>query len=82
MNPKTRTATVEVLMNDAELQTMDAIRGGLGRSPFLRSLMHAAATVARTHVTAHVSTKESRRCRGPGKPASRGGAVMTSRRHL
>lgn len=85
LNPNTRTVTVEVLLNEGEAAGLDAIRGGLGRSPFLRSLYHAAAKAAssvRTHGTAGVRHPESRHCPGPGRQAGRARGVSTSRRHL
>ena len=42
MNHAARIGTVEVKLNDAEISLLDQIRGGLGRSPFLRDLMHKA----------------------------------------
>lgn len=69
MNPNARTECVEVLFNPAELSGLDAIRGALGRSPFIRSLCHAAG---RTHGKPPAGPKESRGCRGM-RPASRAG---------
>lgn len=63
-----RHITVEVLINEAELSLLDQIRGGLGRSPFFRHLMHGAAS---SHGKPPSPPKESRGCRGMGKPASR-----------
>lgn len=75
MNEKARIATVEVLLNPEEVSRLDMLRGGLGRSPYFRSLMHAAA---RTHGMPPAGPKESRHCRGLGRPASRAsmGGVM------
>ncbi len=85
LNPNTRTVTVEVLLNEGEAAGLDAIRGGLGRSPFLRNLFHAAAKAAsapRTHGTAQTYGRESRGCPGPGRPAGRARGVSNGRRHL
>jgi hypothetical protein len=85
LNPATRTVTVEVLLNEGEVAGLDAIRGGLGRSPFLRSLYHAAAQAAstvRTHGTTPPRGRESRGCPGPGRLAGRARGVSNGRRHL
>jgi hypothetical protein len=79
MNPNTRTVCIEVLLNPSEVNCLDDLRGGLGRSPFFRHLIHAAA---RTDGKAPPRRKESRGCRGPGRPASRGGATMSQRRQV
>lgn len=79
MNTQTRTVCVEVLLNPTEVTCLDRLRGGLGRSPFFRHLIHAAA---RVDGKAPPSRKESRGCRGPGRPASRGGACMSQRRQV
>lgn len=76
MNPNARYATVEVLFNDDELSLLDHIRGGLGRSPFLRHLMHGAAG---SHGKPPSTAKEPRACRGI-RPASRGAGFMERRR--
>lgn len=78
MNTNARHITVEVLVNEAELTLLDHIRGGLGRSPFFRNLMHGAA---QSHGKPPSPPKESRGCRG-GRPASRasyGGMMRPSR---
>lgn len=69
MNNNARHLTVEVLLNDQEITLLDQIRGGLGRSPFLRHLMHGAAG---SHGKPPAPVRESRACRGMGRPASRG----------
>lgn len=79
MNPKTRNVCIEVLLNQTEVSFLDQLRGGLGRSPYFRHLIHAAA---RTDGKAPPHRRESRGCRGPGRPASRGGAVMSQRRQV
>lgn len=71
MNTKTRTETVEVLLNPEETVTLDFLRAGLGRSPFLRNLLHLAA---RTHGMPTSVPRESRHCRGVGRPANRASA--------
>jgi hypothetical protein len=79
MNHAARIGTVEVKLNDAEISLLDQIRGGLGRSPFLRDLMHKAA---RTHAKPPASPKESRKCPGPGRMASRACGARNGRSHL
>jgi len=86
MNHAARTTTIEVLMNEDEVTGLDAIRGSLGRSPFLRSLVDAAAratSTVRTHGTAQPSCRESRQCPGLGRQACRPrGAKGGARRNL
>jgi len=79
MNHAARIGTVEVKLNDAEISLLDQIRGGVGRSPFLRDLMHKAA---RTHAMPPAKPKESRGCPGPGRLAGRARGVTNGRRHL
>lgn len=85
LNPATRTVPVEVLLNEGETADLDALRGGLGRSPFFRSLLYAAAkaaTTVRSHGTAQPHGRESRGCPGPGRQAGRARGVSNGRRHL
>jgi hypothetical protein len=81
MNHAARIGTVEVKLNDDEMSILDQLRGGLGRSPFFRDLMHKAA---RTHGKSPTRPKESRHCPGVGRPANRAGSAAKSgmRRHL
>ena len=82
LNPATRIETVEVKMNPEELASLDGLRKlfGLGRSPFLRALSNVSA---HTHGMAPPPARESRGCRGVGRPASRaGGPKGAMRRHL
>jgi hypothetical protein len=79
MNHAARIATVEVKLNDDEMSLLDQIRGGLGRSPFFRDLMHKAA---RTHAMPRERPKEARGCPGPGRLAGRARGVSNGRRHL
>jgi hypothetical protein len=79
MNHAARIGTVEVKLNDDELSLLDQLRGGLGRSPFFRDLMHKAA---RTNGKPPVTQKESRHCPGPGRVANRARGVSNGRRHL
>ena len=60
MNPNARSETVEVKLNLAEVGLLDQIRGGLGRSPFFRNLMHEQA---RSHGKPPDRAKEARQCR-------------------
>lgn len=79
MDQKTRTFCIEVMLNTSEVTSLDHLRGGLGRSPYFRHLIHAAA---RTDGKAPPPRMESRGCRGPGRPASRGGASLSQRRQV
>jgi len=79
MNHAARIGTVEVKLNDAEISLLDQIRGGLGRSPFLRDLMHKAA---HAHAMPQGRLKESRKCPGPGRMASRACGARNGRSHL
>lgn len=72
MNPNARTSSIEVKLNPAEVSLLDQIRGGLGRSPFLRDLMHREA---RTHGKPPAPPKEARQCRA-GPVASRASIGM------
>lgn len=80
LNPATRTECVEVLFNPDELAGLDQLRAifGIGRSTFLRGLTNAV----RTHGTAPPRMRESRGCRGPGRPGNRASSVTNGRRHL
>lgn len=79
MNSNTRTVCVEVLLNESELSRLDSSRGGLGRSPYFRNLLHLAA---RLHGMAPPPQRESRACRGVGRPASRAAGFMSQRRQV
>jgi hypothetical protein len=79
MNTNTRNVTIEVLLNGAEVSCLDRLRGGLGRSPYFRHLINVAE---RTDGKAPPQRKESRGCRGPGRPAARGSAFMSLRRQV
>jgi hypothetical protein len=69
-----------VLFNPAELFNLDRIRNGMARSTFLRSLSNNAA---HGNGKAPPPARESRHCRGVGRPASRaGGAKGGARRNL
>jgi hypothetical protein len=85
LNPATRTVRIEVLLNEGETANLDALRGGLDRSPFFRNLLYAAKTAAaaaRTNGMAKATPRESRGCPGPGRIAGRSRAVSNGRRHL
>jgi hypothetical protein len=79
MNPNTRNVCIEVLLNPSEVSSLDHLRGGLGRSPYFRHLIH---TAARVDGKAPPPVRESRGCRGPGRQASRGGATLSQRRQV
>ncbi len=81
LNPATRTETVEVLFNPAELSGLDRVcqAFGMARSTFLRGLSNNAV---RTHGTGPATVRESRGCPGPGRQAGRARGVSNGRRHL
>jgi hypothetical protein len=79
MNQKTRTCCIEVMLNPSEVNSLDHLRGGLGRSPYFRHLIHKEA---RTDGKAPPHRMESRGCRGPGRPASRAGVSLFQRRQV
>lgn len=81
MNPNTRTKRIEMLVNAAEETILDTVRGPVDRSSFMRGLMYAAAA-ARTHGMAAPPPRESRHCRGLGRPASRASVSMSQRRQV
>lgn len=60
MNPNARIETVEVKLNPAEVGMLDQICAGLGRSPFLRHLIHREA---QSHGKPPPRFKEARQCR-------------------
>lgn len=76
LNPNARTACIEVLLNESELSRLDRIRGGLGRSPYFRDLLHRAT---RTNGMGPPAVRESRHCQGAGRPASRGSGFLIRR---
>lgn len=71
-NDAVRHVCIEVLLNEAEVSRLDGVRGGLGRSPYFRDLLHRAT---RANVMGPPPARESRFCRG-GKPASRASIGM------
>lgn len=81
LNPNTRTETVEVLFNLAELADLNGFCKSLGiaKSTFLRGL---ANQQVRPHGSRPASPKESRACRGMGIPASRGRGFQMQRRQV
>ena len=79
LNPNTRTECVEVLLNRSELNKLDAVRGGLARSPFFRSMLDKEV---RSNGIPPSPPRESRGCRGAGLVESRASADVSQRRHL
>lgn len=77
----TRINRVEVLVSDKEKRSAKEVAraAGLGLSAWYRSLGNEAI---RRHGTGPASTKESRHCPGPGRPAARARGVNNGRRHL
>ncbi len=78
LNPAARINSIEVKLNPSELSLLDQIRGGLGRSPFLRDLMHREA---RSHGKPPSPPKEALQCRAI-RPASRGAGFQMQRRQV
>ena len=82
LNPAVRTEVLETLLNPAEMTGFTALSKllGISKSALNRSLINSAV---RTHGMAPPPGRESRGCRGIGRPASRaGGAKGAMRRHL
>lgn len=75
MNPNTRHHCIEMLVNDSELSGLNTVCQALGvaKSVFLRGLLNAQV---RSHGKAPEAPKESRVCRGAGRPASRASVDM------
>jgi hypothetical protein len=77
MNLNARTKRIEMLTNPAEVALLDAVRGHVDRSSFLRGLMYAAA---QAQSTPPAGNKESRSCVGVSKnPASRASVGRVNR---
>lgn len=70
MNNETRTEAVEVLFNPTELAKFSSLCKALGvaKSTYLRGL---ANVQVQTHGSGGAQLRESRHCRGLGRPASR-----------
>jgi len=81
MNPNTRTNCTEVLLNDAEKETLNLIcrLTGMDKSPLFRHLLNKEA---RAHLTGAAPMRESRHCPGIGRINSRAsyGGQMRPRR--
>lgn len=80
LNPAVRTECLETLLNPAEMTGFTALSQllGLSKSALNRSLINSAV---RTHGMGQPPGRESRGCRGPGRPACRARGV-TARRNL
>lgn len=81
LNPAVRTETLETLLNPEELSGFTALSKllGISKSALNRALINSAV---RTHGMAPPPARESRGCRGPGRPANRARGVSNGRRHL
>lgn len=79
LNPNVRTECVETLLNRSELSTLDAARGGMARSVYMRFLLSKEVQAKSSPPSA---PKESRHCPGVGKPASRAGFAGKGQRRL
>lgn len=82
MNHAARTTTIEVLVNDEEKSAATALCKalGIGLSTWYRGLGNVAV---QQHRMPPAPPRESRHCRGVGRPASRaGGAKGGARRNL
>jgi hypothetical protein len=75
MNPKVRHNCIEVLVNDDELSGLNTVCKALGvaKSALVRSLINKQV---QQHGMPPARQKESRGCRGPGRPANRASAGM------
>lgn len=82
MNHAARTTTIEVLVNEDEKNAAKALAKafGMGLSTWYRGLGNAAV---QQHRMPPAPPRESRNCRGVGRPANRaGGAKGSVRRNL
>jgi hypothetical protein len=72
LNPNVRTEVLETLLNPMELSGFAALSKllGLSKSALNRSLINSAV---QSHGMAPPPSRESRGCRGVGRPASRAG---------
>jgi hypothetical protein len=77
-NPAARTETIEVKLNDEEVGLLNLLRGGLGKSPFFRNLLHREAN---SNGKPPSSPKESRQCRAI-RPATRATSVHMAQRRM
>ena len=70
INTAVRTECLETLLNPAEMSGFSDLCKllGVSKSAYNRTLIN---TAVRTHGTGRDQQKESRGCRGPGRPASR-----------
>lgn len=81
MNHNARTFCLETLLNESELSGFEALAQMLGvpKSTLNRSLINREV---RCHGSPPVPPRESRGCRGPGRPASRAGVSLFQRRQV
>jgi hypothetical protein len=81
MNHAARTIPIEVLLNDEEKSAAKALckNLGIGLSTWYRGLGNAEV---QRNGKPPAPPKESRGCRGVGRPASRGRGVSSARRNL
>jgi hypothetical protein len=82
LNPAVRTETLETLLNPEELKGFTALSRllGISKSALNRALINSAV---QSHGMAPPPGRESRGCRGPGRPACRArGANGNARRNL
>lgn len=78
LNPAARINTIEVKLNDEEVSLLELLRGGLGKSPFFRNLMHREA---QSNGRPPATPKEARQCRAI-RPASRATSAHMGQRRL
>lgn len=83
LNPNVRTEVLETLLNPKELSEFTALSKllGISKSALNRCLINSAV---RTNGIAPPPSRESRGCRGVGRPASRAGSGkgFNARRNL
>lgn len=77
-NPDARINTIEVKLNDDEVSLLNLLRGGLGKSPFFRNLLHREAPANGRPPS---FPKEARQCRAM-RPASRATSVHMAQRRM
>lgn len=81
LNPNVRTEVLETLLNPKEMGGFTELSKllGLSKSALNRSLINSAV---QSHGMAPPAVRESRGCRGPGRPGNRASSVTNGRRHL
>lgn len=81
MNKNARTLCLETLLNDSELSGLEKVAQMLGipKSTLNRGWINERV---QQHLMGPPPVRESRGCRGAGRPASRAEAFMSKRRQV